>query len=86
MKILDNSKSEKDIHMRHEHNGLERHILPHERKSIIYVEYDEQDWVLLKEIFGDEDTTAAAVTIIREAPPEIQILAVQLINIIKEVA
>ena len=86
MKILDNSKREKDIHMRHEHNGLERHILPHERKSIIYVEYDEQDWVLLKEIFGDEDTTAAAVTIIREAPPEIQILAVQLINIIKEVA
>ena len=40
----------------------------------------------MRDIFGDEDTAAAAAAIIREAPPEIQILAVQLINVIKEVA
>ena len=73
--------------MMHEHKlPLKHNIPPHERKAMLHVEFEENDWVLLKEVFGDEDTAAAAVDIIRDAPPEIQILAVQLINIIKEVA
>lgn len=75
------------VHMIHEHRLPARHnIPPHERKAMLHIEFDENDWTLLKEVFGDEDTASAAVEIIKDAPPEIQILAVQLINIIKEVA
>ena len=35
---------------------------------------------------GDEDEAMAAVRVLMEAPPEIQILAVQLINLIEEEA
>ena len=38
----------------------------------------------LTDVFGDEDTAAAAMEVILEAPPEIQVLAVQLISIIRE--
>ena len=90
MKVFINANTSKEmegeIHMMHGHKGPARHIPPHERKSMVHVEYDEQDWGLLLDIFGDEDTAAAAAAIIQESPPEIQILAVQLINIIKEVA
>lgn len=72
--------------MLNEHRGPERHIPPHERKALMHIEFDEGDWKLLKDVFGDEDTAVAAAEIIREAPPEIQILAIQLMNIIEEVA
>lgn len=71
--------------MIHEHRDLGRHIPPHERKALMHIAFDEADWVLLKEVFCDEDTALAAAEIIREAPPEIQILAIQLMNIIEEV-
>ena len=74
-----------DLHMLNKRKGPERHMAPHERKALIHVEFDEGDWNLLKEIFCDEDTAVAAAEIIRKAPPEIQILAIQLINIIEEV-
>lgn len=75
------------VHMTHEPKLPLRHIIPpHERKAMMHIEFDDNDWMILKEVFGDEDTAVAAVDIIRNAPPEIQILAVQLINIIKEVA
>ncbi len=74
------------LHIMHKHNGPGRHILPHERKTLIHVEFDENDWNLLKEVFGDEDTAIAASEIIMEAPPEIQILVIQLMNIIEEVS
>ena len=81
------NKSKGEVHMTHEHKLPLRHnIPPHERKAMMHIEFDDSDWTLLKEVFDDEDTAAAAVNIIRNAPPEIQILAVQLINIIKEVA
>ncbi len=91
MNILSNTNKMGEIkgglHMMHEHKLPLRHnIPPHERKAMVHIEFDENDWTLLKEVFGDDDTAAAAVEIIRDAPPEIQILAVQLINIIKEVA
>lgn len=68
----------------HEHRELVRPIPPHERKAFMRVELDDMDMALLRMIFGDADTAEAAAEIIREAPPEIQILAIQLINIIKE--
>jgi len=74
------------LHKMHKHSGLGRHTPPHERKTLMHVEFDEDDWSLLKEVFGDEDTAVAAAEIIMEAPPEIQILVIQLMNIIKEVA
>lgn len=89
MRFFTDKKNEKalegGIHMMYEHRGPRRHIPPHERKALINVEFDEADWTLLKKVFGDEDTALAAAEIIREAPPEIQILAVQLMNIIEEV-
>lgn len=90
MKVFTDRKMERvlegGIHMMHEHRGPGRHIPPHERKTLIHIEFDEADWMLLKEVFGDEDTAIAASEIIREAPPEIQVLAIQLMNIIEEVA
>ena len=80
------SALEGGIHMMHEHRSPGGHIPPHERRALIHIEFDEADWTLLKEVFGDEDTALAALEIIKEAPPEIQILAVQLMNIIEEVA
>lgn len=77
---------ETGTHMIHEHRGPVRPLPPHERKSLVHVEFDETDWNVLRTVFGDEDTASAAAEIIMEAPPEIQILAIQLINIIEEVA
>ncbi len=89
MKTTENKKNgrglEGGIHMMHEHKWPERHIPPHERKALMHIEFDEADRILFKKIFGDEDTALAAAEIIKEAPPEIQILAVQLMNIIEEV-
>lgn len=75
------SEMREDFHIR----GSERPIPPHERKALMHIEFDEEDRMLWKDVFGDEDTAAAAAEIIREAPPEIQILAIQLINFIEEV-
>lgn len=70
--------------VRHPHIG--RHIAPHERKNMIHIEFDERDWEIFAEVFGDEDTAAAVVEIIHNAPPEIQILAIQVLKMIEEVA
>lgn len=66
--------------------GPAGHIPPHERKAMVRVEYDAEDMALLADVFGDEDTAATAAEVILGAPPEIQILAVQIINIIKKEA
>lgn len=79
------SRKEGGLHKMHKHNDPGRHMPPHERKALMHVDFDENDWNLLKEVFGDEDTAVAASEIIIEAPPEIQILVIQLMNIIKEV-
>ena len=90
MKVFVDKKNDRvlegGIHMIHEHRGPERPIPPHERKALMYIEFDETDWVLLKKIFRDEDTASAAAKTIMGAPPEIQVLAAQLMNIIGEVA
>ncbi|MBC5745914.1 hypothetical protein FMM74_020760 [Lachnospiraceae bacterium MD308] len=73
------------IYMEKEHRGPGKHILPHERKGLMRIEFEENDWDLFQMIYGDEDEAVAAVQVLMDAPPEIQILAVQLINLIEEV-
>ena len=68
----------------HEHKGPAKHIPPHERAKLLPVKYDDDDIELLTDVFGDADTAEAAAMIIQMAPPEIRILAIQLINIIEE--
>lgn len=58
-------------------------LSPHEKRSMMQIEFDDDDWPYLLEIFGDEDSASAAVHTIMKAPPEIQILAVQLMSLIK---
>lgn len=60
-------------------------VPPHERRAMMHIEFDEKDMGILKEAFMDEDTVMAAASIIQEAPPEIQILAIQLLTMIGEV-
>ena len=91
MNILSNTNNMSEpnggIHMMHEHKLPLRHnIPPHVRNAMLHIEFDENDWTLLEEVFGDDDTAAAAADIIRDSPPEIQILAIQIIKLIKEVA
>ena len=62
----------------HERHG--RPIPPHERRAMMHVEFGEDDIALLDTIFGDPDTAMAAAYIIQDAPPEIQILAIQLMK------
>ena len=61
------------------------HLPPHQKEQLVHIEFEEKDWIVLKEIFGDEDTTLAAAQIIEDAPIEMQILANQLLNMIKEI-
>lgn len=73
----------RERHMLREH-GPGHHIPPHERNAMMHIGFTEQDWGLLKDVFGDEDTAMAAAAIIQDAPPEIQILAVQVMNMIEK--
>ena len=68
----------------HRHRHPAGPVPPHERREMFRIEYDGEDLALLTDVFGDEDTAAAAMEVILEAPPEIQVLAVQLISIIRE--
>lgn len=87
MKMFTNTNKEHeikgDVRMEHEHRMPSRPLPPHERQRMVRIEFDEEDWTLLKDVFGDDDTTSAEIETIMDAPPEIQILAVQLINILK---
>lgn len=74
------------VHMMKAHRPLGKHIHPHERKTLIHIDFSDDDMTLFKHIYGDEDEAEAAVQILMDAPPEIQILAAQLISLIEEVA
>lgn len=64
----------------HECHGVGRPIPPHLRKAMMYVELGEKELTFLNTVFGDPDTAQAAAYIIQDAPPEIQILAIQLMK------
>lgn len=63
-----------------------RPVPPHERKGFISIQFDDDDWSVFNEAFGDEDTAAAAVDIIHGAPSEIQVLVAQLLKMIEKEA
>ena len=73
-------------HMMKAHKPLGKHIPPHERKALIHIDFSDNDMTLFKCIYCDEDEAAAAIQVLMDAPPEIQILAAQLISFIEEVA
>lgn len=67
---------------RHVGRGPKHPIPPHERRAMMHIEFDEKDMGILKEAFMDEDTVMAAASIIQEAPPEVQILTIQAIQLL----
>ena len=86
MKIINGPEREHEGFrpMRHVHHiRPEPPIPPHERKGMYRIELDADDWELFTEVFDDEDTPQAAVETILDAPPEIQIIVIQLVSIIK---
>ena len=66
-----------------------RHPIPpmplHMQRQRILIKFEEEDLAVFREVFGDEDTAAAAMEILYAAPPEIQILALQILHMIEEV-
>ena len=62
-----------------------KHLAPHERKMLIHIDFSEDDLNLFKRIYGEGDEATAAICVLMDAPPEIQILAAQLISLIGEV-
>lgn len=66
------------------HRGVPPHHPNH--RGIMRLEFSEQDQRIFEEVFGNHDEAAAALDIISNAPPEIQILAVQILKMIEEVA
>lgn len=63
------------------------HLPPHLRRQMIHISFEDKDLAVFQEVFGDEDTAVAAMNILYGAPPEIQILALQILHMIeKEVA
>lgn len=76
------SDRKEGIHMVREHYELcepmhRHHTPPHERRNMIYVEFDEHNEEIMKEIFKDDDTAEAAISFIHNAPPELQVLILQ---------
>lgn len=50
------------------------------------VAFEEEDMECLRALSGDEDTAAANGAVLMDAPAEIQILAAQLMELLKEVS
>lgn len=65
-------------------HGRRHPVPPHERKGMISLQFDEKDWQVFMNVFGNEDDAKAAMGIIHGAPPEIQILAAQLLTLIEK--
>ena len=57
---------------------------PHEGRCMFQIEMSEKDVEILTDVFHDEDTVSAAVGIIHNAPPEIQVLVIQILKMIEE--
>lgn len=57
------------------------HPMPHhERRGMLRFTFDEKDREALLAVFGDPNSAAAAESIIYNAPPEVQILAIQALS------
>jgi len=81
-----NSAEGGSMHMMRENKPIGRPIPPYERKALVCIIFEENDWNLFQMVYEDDDEAVAAMQIIMNAPPEIQILMAQLIDYYKEVA
>lgn len=90
MQIINNInhlRGENDMN-RHDHAPIHpaphphhlKHPAPHERVPMLSFCFSDSDVEVLRRVFGDEDSTASAVSILNAAPPEIQLLAFQTIE------
>ncbi len=59
---------------------------PHEKRTGMQLRFEDKDWEVFLAVFGDVDSAEAAMNTICTAPPEIQILAMQVLKMIEEVA
>lgn len=68
----------------HPAGPLHRHhpVPPHLRKRF-YLEFEEDDWKIFVKVFGDEDSADAAMQVIQNAPPEIGVLTMQAVEMIR---
>ena len=57
---------------------------PHMRRQTLHIAFEDKDLAVFQDVFGDEDTAAAAMDILCGAPPEIQILATQILHMIEK--
>ena len=75
------------VHMMKAHKPLGKHIPPHERKALIHIDFSDDDMMLFKHIYGDEDEAAAAATgIDGRSAGAFRFLSAQLFRLIEEVA
>ena len=58
-------------------------VPPHMRRQMVQLELDDKDMAVFQDVFGDEDTAGAAADILGCAPPEIQVLALQILRMIE---
>lgn len=91
---INNTKGENDMNrLDHSHIHPKGHAMhphhvhpapPHERRAMLHLFLDEKDQEVLLAVFGDQDSAAAAESIIYEAPPEVQILAIQSLSMAEQ--
>ena len=91
MHNVQNENREERIHMmrdfiaphkpEHHLHGYRHPIPPHERRDMIYVEFDQQGEEVLGEMFGSEEEADIAINILHCAPPETQLLVLQLLKV-----
>lgn len=55
-------------------------IPPHERRNMLYVEFNEKCEEILREMLGSEEEAEVAINILHCAPPEQQIIALQILR------
>ena len=58
--------------------------LPHMRRHMLHIVFESKDIAVFQEVFGDMDTAEAAMDILCGAPPEIQILALQILHMMEK--
>lgn len=67
-------------------------IPPHRPPTPPHMRHTEQlsfsakDWAVFRDAFGDDDSAVTAAGILLNAPPEIQVLALQIVKMIEEVS
>lgn len=59
-------------------------VPPHMRRQMLHIAFEDKDAAVFQEAFGDVDTAEAAMDILCGAPPEIQILALQILHMIEK--